>query len=235
MIEFPTLEQVCQLICPFLVGSVTILKLTPNEVQSASNHQPEEIIGEQFQAEIVVAQGASVVDACRRIGSRGTATSWRKKYGGLKIYHARWMKELEQESARLRRAVRGSMNVVRASMAHCATTCSKEWCSSVQDPHRSFPTAFEHRPGRKARSAIGRQHHRHDAPSYPPPAPCGRLWRQGHEHQTFRRRRCQEQSAKCVYERWRDTPLMPIDASAAPLTKSSSLRKLLRSRSTSST
>lgn len=122
MIEFPSLQQLCQLICPFLVGSETILELTPNEVQSASNHQPEEIIGEQFQAEIVVAQGGSVVDACRRIGSPGSATSWRKKYGGLKIDHARWMKELGEESARLRRAVRGRMDVARASMAHCATT-----------------------------------------------------------------------------------------------------------------
>ncbi len=34
----------------------------------ARNHKPEEIIGKLREAEIVLAQGGTVADACRRIG-----------------------------------------------------------------------------------------------------------------------------------------------------------------------
>jgi putative transposase len=34
----------------------------------ARKHKPEEIIGKLLEAEIVLAQGSTVADACRRIG-----------------------------------------------------------------------------------------------------------------------------------------------------------------------
>ena len=69
-------------------------------------HKPEEIIGKLREAEIVLAQGGTVPDACRRIGvTEQTYYRWRKEYGGLKVDQAQRLKELERENARLRRAV----------------------------------------------------------------------------------------------------------------------------------
>ena len=72
----------------------------------ARKHKPEDIIGKLREAEILLAQGGTVADACRRIGvTEQSYYRWRKEYGGLKMDQARRMKELEKENARLRRAV----------------------------------------------------------------------------------------------------------------------------------
>jgi transposase-like protein len=72
----------------------------------ARKHRPEEIIGKLREAEIVLAQGGVVADACRRIGvTEQTYSRWRREYGSLKTDQARRMKDLEKENARLRRAV----------------------------------------------------------------------------------------------------------------------------------
>ena len=72
----------------------------------ARKHKPEEIIGKLREAEIVLAHGGAVSDACRRIGvTEQTYYRWRKEYGGMKMDQARRMKELEKENQRLRRAV----------------------------------------------------------------------------------------------------------------------------------
>jgi putative transposase len=72
----------------------------------ARKHRPEEIIGKLREAEVVLAQGGVVADACRRIGvTEQTYYRWRREYGGLKTDQARRMKDLEKENARLRRAV----------------------------------------------------------------------------------------------------------------------------------
>ena len=69
-------------------------------------HKPEEIIGKLREAEIVLAQGGTVADACRRIGvTEQSYYRWRKEYGGLGLDQARRMKDLEQENARLKRVV----------------------------------------------------------------------------------------------------------------------------------
>ena len=68
----------------------------------ARKHKPEEIIGKLREAEIVLAQGGTVADACRRIGvTEQGYYRWRKEYGGLKMDQARRMKELEQAIAPL--------------------------------------------------------------------------------------------------------------------------------------
>ena len=52
-------------------------------------HKPEEMMGKPGQAEIVLAQGGTVPDACRRIGvTEQTYYRWRKEYGGLKVDQA---------------------------------------------------------------------------------------------------------------------------------------------------
>jgi hypothetical protein len=75
-------------------------------IAQARNNKPEEIIGKLREAEIVLAQGGTVADACRRIGvTEQSYYRWRKEYGGLKMDQARRMKELERENARLKRLV----------------------------------------------------------------------------------------------------------------------------------
>jgi transposase-like protein len=55
---------------------------------------------------IVLAQGGTTADACRRIAvTEQTYYRWRKEFGGLKTDQARRMKDLEKENQRLRRAI----------------------------------------------------------------------------------------------------------------------------------
>ncbi|EQB10364.1 hypothetical protein L284_17220 [Novosphingobium lindaniclasticum LE124] len=50
----------------------------------ARKHKPEEIIGKLREAEIVLAQGGTVADACRRIGvTEQSYYRWRKEYEGI--------------------------------------------------------------------------------------------------------------------------------------------------------
>jgi transposase InsO family protein len=70
----------------------------------AKKHKPEEIIGKLREVEIVLGQGGTTAEACRRIAvSEQTYYRWRKEYGGLKTDQARRMKDLEKENLRLRR------------------------------------------------------------------------------------------------------------------------------------
>ena len=67
---------------------------------------PEEIIGKLREAEVLLAQGKKVAEACRAIGvTEQTYYRWRNEYGGLKVDQARRLKDLERENARLRKAV----------------------------------------------------------------------------------------------------------------------------------
>ena len=66
----------------------------------------EQIINYLREAEVLLSQGRSVGEVCRQIGvSEQSYYRWRNEYGGLKVNQARRLKELEQENARLRRAV----------------------------------------------------------------------------------------------------------------------------------
>ena len=67
---------------------------------------PEQIINKLREAEIMLSQGASLPVILKKIGvSDATYYRWRKEYGGMKVSQARRLKELEQENARLKRAV----------------------------------------------------------------------------------------------------------------------------------
>jgi transposase-like protein len=66
----------------------------------------EQIINHLREAEVLLSQGQTVGEVCRRIGvSEQSYYRWRKEYGGLKVNQARRLKELEKENDRLRRAV----------------------------------------------------------------------------------------------------------------------------------
>ena len=65
-----------------------------------------EIINHLREAEVLLAQGQRVGELCRRIGiTEQTFYRWRREYGGLKLDQAKRLKVLEQENARLKRAV----------------------------------------------------------------------------------------------------------------------------------
>ncbi len=66
----------------------------------------EQIINHLREADVLLAQGETVGGVCRRIGvSEQSYYRWRREYGGLKVDQARRLKDLEQENARLKRAV----------------------------------------------------------------------------------------------------------------------------------
>jgi putative transposase len=66
----------------------------------------EQIINHLREADVLLAQGRTVGEVCRRIGvSEQIYYRWRKEYGGLKVGQARRLKDLEAENARLKRAV----------------------------------------------------------------------------------------------------------------------------------
>ncbi|KHS45170.1 transposase IS3/IS911 family protein [Novosphingobium subterraneum] len=72
----------------------------------AKKHKPEEIIGKLREVEIMLGQGGTTAEACRRIAvSEQTYYRWRKEYGGLETDQVRRMKDLEKENLRLRRAI----------------------------------------------------------------------------------------------------------------------------------
>jgi transposase-like protein len=73
---------------------------------SRKGHSAAAIIGKLREAEVLLAQGQSVAQACKAIGvSERSYYRWRKEYGGLKLDQARRLKELEKENTRLRKAV----------------------------------------------------------------------------------------------------------------------------------
>lgn len=70
------------------------------------NHKPEEIVAKLRQADVLIAQGAKIPDVVRTIGvTQVTYYRWRREFGGLQLDQVKRMKELEQENARLRKAV----------------------------------------------------------------------------------------------------------------------------------
>ncbi|MGH8525368.1 MAG: IS3 family transposase [Gammaproteobacteria bacterium] len=69
-------------------------------------YTPEEIVAKLRQVDVLVSQGHNIADAIRQIGvSEVTYYRWRQEYGGLKTEQVKRLKELEQENARLRRAI----------------------------------------------------------------------------------------------------------------------------------
>ena len=69
-------------------------------------YTPEQIINKLRQAEILINQGSSVIEASRNIGvTEQSYYRWRKEYGGMRIEQAKRLKELEKENVRLKKLV----------------------------------------------------------------------------------------------------------------------------------
>ena len=70
---------------------------------SRKRYTPEQIISMLREAEVALAQGQSVGQACRTLGvSEQSYYRWRKEYGGLRTDQAKRLKDLEKENGRLR-------------------------------------------------------------------------------------------------------------------------------------
>ena len=66
----------------------------------------EQIIGHVRQAEILISEGKTIIEAARHLGvSEQTYYRWRKEYGGMEVAQVHRLKELEQENSRLKRLV----------------------------------------------------------------------------------------------------------------------------------
>ena len=73
---------------------------------SAKKHTAEQIIGKLREAEVELAQGATVAQVGRKIGvTEQTYYRWRTEYGGLRVDQAKRLKELEKENSRLKKLV----------------------------------------------------------------------------------------------------------------------------------
>lgn len=66
----------------------------------------EQIINMLREAEVLVNQGSTVGEVCRKLGiTEQTYYRWRKDYGGMRVDQAKRLKELERENARLKKLV----------------------------------------------------------------------------------------------------------------------------------
>lgn len=64
----------------------------------------EQIIPKLREAELDLAKGLTVAQACKKIEvTEQTYYRWRKEYGGIRMDQAKRMKDLEKENARLKR------------------------------------------------------------------------------------------------------------------------------------
>ena len=71
-----------------------------------TTYTPEQIISMLREAEVALAQGQSIGQACRTLGvSEQSYYRWRKEYGGLRTDQAKRLKDLEKENDRLRKAI----------------------------------------------------------------------------------------------------------------------------------
>jgi putative transposase len=69
-------------------------------------YQPEQVVNLLRQIEVAVANGKTTAQACKEAEIvKQTHFRWRKEYGGLRLDQAKWLKELEQENAKLKRLV----------------------------------------------------------------------------------------------------------------------------------
>jgi putative transposase len=81
-----------------------ILDLEEEGKMSGKRFGAEQIIPKLREAEVDLAKGLTVAQACKKIGvTEQTYYRWRKEYGGIRMDQAKRMKDLEKENARLKR------------------------------------------------------------------------------------------------------------------------------------
>lgn len=73
---------------------------------ASKRHTPEQIINKLRQAEVEIANGATIAQVCKKIGvTDQTYYRWRNEYGGMRVDQAKRLKVLEKENAQLKKLV----------------------------------------------------------------------------------------------------------------------------------
>ena len=71
-----------------------------------TGYTSEQIISKLREVEVLLSQGSTVGQACRKIGvTEQTYYRWRKEYGGMRVDQAKRLKGLEKENVRLKNVV----------------------------------------------------------------------------------------------------------------------------------
>ena len=71
---------------------------------SKKRHTTEQIIPKLREAEVLLAQGVTVGEVCKKLAiTEQTYYRWRKEYGSLRVDQAKRLKGLEKENQRLKR------------------------------------------------------------------------------------------------------------------------------------
>ena len=71
---------------------------------SQKRHTPEQIINKLRQAEVELVRGATMPQACKKIGvTDQTYYRWRAEYGGMRLDQAKRLKQLEKENSQLKK------------------------------------------------------------------------------------------------------------------------------------
>jgi transposase-like protein len=71
-----------------------------------TRHTPEQIITKLREADAMLGAGKTIAQVVQHLGvSEQTYHRWRNQFGGMKASDAKLFKELQQENARLKRAV----------------------------------------------------------------------------------------------------------------------------------
>ena len=69
-------------------------------------HTPEQIIAKLREADAILGAGKTIGQVVQQLGvSEQTYHRWRNQYGGMKASDAKRLKQIEQENARLKKAV----------------------------------------------------------------------------------------------------------------------------------
>jgi putative transposase len=114
-------------------------------------HTPEQIIAKLREAEVLIAQGKTVAQASKQIGTtEQTYYRWRKEYGGLKTDQAKRLKDLEKENVRLKRLL-ADAELDKAILKECERRRERatpdgmadraaEKCRALGLTHRLVPT-----------------------------------------------------------------------------------------------
>jgi transposase-like protein len=66
----------------------------------------EQIVTKLREAEVLLGKGVALGEVCRQLEITDvTYYRWRKEYGGLRVYQAKRLKDLEHENSQLKKAV----------------------------------------------------------------------------------------------------------------------------------
>ena len=97
---------IAKVLNPVMSAVSMVVTRTEFRVMTPAYASPEQILGKLREVEVALAKGQTVAGAVRQIAvTEQTYYRWRNEYGGLNIDQARRLKQLEQENARLKRAV----------------------------------------------------------------------------------------------------------------------------------